>query len=112
MKEDNVDDDGREQGEGQGNVAVEQEENGRDDLEEKDHDEIVGDKEGPNEIFRRSGRRRRHGKEVEEAVQSEEEKDEAEQKMGDDSNNFHVTLLLFGLKHIEINIIYVKLNLE
>src|SRR5437763_301073 len=51
VKADNVHEDGREQGEGQGNVAVEQEENGRDDFEDKDPDEIVGDKEAPNATF-------------------------------------------------------------
>jgi len=49
------------------------------------------DKERPDELAGRSGRRSR-GNEVEEAVQSEDEKDQAEKETGDDSGCFHVRL--------------------
>jgi hypothetical protein len=52
----------------------------------------MGDKERPDELASRSGRRRA-GNEVEEAVQSEDEKDESEKKTGDDSNDFHVNFV-------------------
>jgi hypothetical protein len=52
----------------------------------------MGDKERPDELASRSGRRRA-GNEVEEAVQSEDEKDESEKETGDDSNNFHVSFV-------------------
>ena len=41
-------------------------------------------------ISRRRGGR---GNEVEEAVQSEDEKDEAKKETGDDSNDFHVSVV-------------------
>ncbi len=64
----------------------------------------MGDKESPDELARRSGGRRA-GNEVEEAVQSEDEKDEAKKKTSDDSNDFHISLFLIDLKYIDINII-------
>jgi hypothetical protein len=67
----------------------------------------MGDKERPDELTSRSGRRRT-GNEVEEAVQSEDEKDEAKKKTGDDSYYFHVSFFLLELKYIDINIIVVK----
>jgi hypothetical protein len=64
----------------------------------------VGNKERPDELASRSGRRRT-GNEVEEAVQSEDEKDESKKKTSDDSNDFHISLFLIDLKYIDINII-------
>jgi hypothetical protein len=51
----------------------------------------MGDKERPDELAGRSGRRRA-GNEVEEAVQSKDQKDEAKKETSDDSNDFHVSL--------------------
>jgi hypothetical protein len=62
-------------------------------LEQKYDDQIVGDKERPHELTADSGRRR-HGDEVEEAVQSEDEKDEAKKETGDDSSDFHVSIVV------------------
>jgi hypothetical protein len=67
----------------------------------------MGDKERPDELTGRSGRWRA-GNEVEEAIQSEDEKDESKKETGDDSNDFHVSLLLLDLKYIDINIFVVK----
>ena len=50
----------------------------------------MGDKERPDELAGRSGGRRA-GNEVEEAVQSEDEKDESEKETSDDRSNFHVS---------------------
>jgi hypothetical protein len=50
----------------------------------------MGDKERADKLASRSGRRRA-GNEVEEAVQSEDEKDESKKETSDDSNNFHVS---------------------
>jgi hypothetical protein len=52
----------------------------------------MGNKERPDELASRSGRRRA-GNEVEEAVQSEDEKDESKKKTGDDSDDFHVSFV-------------------
>ena len=71
-------------------VAVDQEQDRRNDLEQEYRDQIMGDKERPDELTRRSGGRRA-GNEVEEAVQSQDEKDEAKKATSDDSNNFHVS---------------------
>src|SRR6266403_1410054 len=70
VNEQNVDNDRSEQRQRERDVAINQEQNGRDDLEQKYDDEIVGDKERSDELANRSGKRRA-GDEVEEAVQSE-----------------------------------------
>jgi hypothetical protein len=49
----------------------------------------MGNKERPDKLASRSGGRRA-GDEVEEAIQSEDEKDESKKKTSDDSNNFHI----------------------
>ena len=89
VNEQNVDDDGSEQRQREWDIAINQEKDRRNDLEQKYRDQIMGDKEGPDELASRSGGRRA-GNEVEEAVQSEDEKDEAKEKTGDDSSDFHV----------------------
>jgi hypothetical protein len=92
VKEQNVDDDRSEQGEGERDVAIDQEQDRRDDLEQKYHDQIIGDKERSHELASGSGRHGA-GKEVEEAVQSEGEKDESKKETGDDNSDFHVSLV-------------------
>jgi hypothetical protein len=67
----------------------------------------MGNEERPDELTGRSGGRRA-GNEVEEAIQSEDEKYESKKEMGDDSNDFHVSLFLLELKYIDINIFVVK----
>src|ERR1700693_4482457 len=49
---------------------------------------------------------------MEEAVQSEDEKNQAEEKTGDDSNDFHVKICLLDIKYIDINIYVVKANIN
>ena len=58
----------------------------------------MGDKERPDELAGRSGGRRA-GNEVEEAIQSKDEKDESEKETSNDSNNFHVgsCCLIYGI---------------
>ena len=107
VNEQNIYDDRSEQRQREWNVAINQEQDRRNDLEQKYRNQIMGDKERPDELTSRSGRRRT-GNEVEEAVQSEDEKDEAKKKTGDDSYYFHVSLFLLELKYIDINIIVVK----
>src|SRR5438128_12682641 len=90
VNEQNVDDDRSEQRQPERDVAINQEQDRRNDLEQKYRDQIMGDKECPDELASRSGRRRR-GNEVKEAVQSEDEKGESEKETGDDSDNFHIS---------------------
>jgi hypothetical protein len=104
VNEQNVDDDGSEQRQREWDVAINQEQGRRNDLEQKYRNQIVGNEERPDELASRSGRRRT-GNEVEEAVQSEDEKDESKKKTSDDSNDFHISLFLIDLKYIDINII-------
>jgi hypothetical protein len=52
----------------------------------------MGNKERPYELASRSGRRRA-GNEVEEAVQSEDQKDESEKETSDDSSDFHINFV-------------------
>jgi hypothetical protein len=92
VNEQDVDDDRSEQGKREWDVSINQEQDRRNNLEQKYRDQIMGDKERPDELASRSGRRRT-GNEVEEAIQSKDEKDESKKKTGDDSNNFHVSWL-------------------
>jgi hypothetical protein len=52
----------------------------------------MGDKERPHKLTGRSGWRS-CGNEVEEAVQSEDEKDQSKKKTSDDSSDFHVRFI-------------------
>jgi hypothetical protein len=91
VNEQDIYDDRREQRQREWDVAINQEQDRRNDLEQKYRDQIMRDKERPDELASRSGRRR-IGNEVKEAVQPEDEKDEAKKKTGDDSYYFHVSL--------------------
>ena len=92
MNEQNVDDDRSEQRQREWDVAIDQEQDRRNDLEQKYRDQIMGDKERSNKLPGRSGRRRA-GNEVEEAVQSEDKKDKAEQETDNDNGCFHVKII-------------------
>jgi hypothetical protein len=91
VKEQNINDDRSEQGQGEGDVAIDQEQDRGNELEQKYDDQIVGDKERPDELAGGSGWHGR-GNEVKEAVQSENEKDEAKKETGDDRSDFHVSI--------------------
>jgi len=104
VNEQNVNDDRSEQRQREWDIAINQEQDRRNDLEQKNWDQIMGNKERPDELAGRSGGRRA-GNEVEETVQSEDEKDESKKKTSDDSSDFHVSLFLIGSKYIDINII-------
>jgi len=92
VNEQNVDNDRSEQRQRERDVAINQEQDRRNDLEQKYRDQIMGDKERPDELASRSGWRR-GGNEVKEAVQSKREKDQAEKETGDDSGCFHVKIV-------------------
>jgi hypothetical protein len=109
VDEQNVDDDRSEQRQREWDVAINQEQDRRNDLEQKYRDQIMGDKERPDELTSRSGRRRA-GNEVEEAVQSEDEKDESEKETGDDNGDFHVSFRLFDTHYIDINTVCVNIK--
>src|SRR5437016_3411102 len=92
VNEQNVDDDRSEQGQREWDVAIDQEQDRRNDLEQKYRDQIMGDKERPDELAGGSGRRR-GGNEVKEAVQSEGQKDQTEKETGNDNGCFHVMII-------------------
>jgi hypothetical protein len=92
VNEQNVNDDRREERQRERDVAINQEKNRRNDLEQKYRDQIMGDKERPDELASRSGRGRA-GNEVEEAIQSKDQKDEAKKETGDDSGDFHINFI-------------------
>ena len=48
---------------------------------------------------------------MEEAVQSEDEKDEAKKETGDDSSDFHVSVVCLISKYIDINIILCQVKI-
>src|SRR5213080_1999251 len=75
VNEQNVDDDRSEQRQRERDVAINQEQDRRNDLEQKYRDQIMRDKERPDELASRP-RQRRAGNEVKKAVQSEDKKDE------------------------------------
>ncbi len=62
MKEQNVDDDRSEQGEGERDVAIDHEQGRRNQLEQNYHDQIIGDKERSHELPGGSGRKREAGR--------------------------------------------------
>jgi len=110
VNEQNVDDDRSEQRQREWDVAINQEQDRRNDLEQKYRDQIMGDKERPDELASRSGRRRA-GNEVEEAVQSEDEKNQAKEKTSDDSNDFHISYFcLIDIQYIDINTMCVNIK--
>ena len=90
VNEQNVDDDRSEQRQREWDVPIDQEQDRRNDLEQKYRDQVMGNEKRADELAGGSGGRRA-GNEVEEAVQSEDEKDEAEKETGDDSSYFHVS---------------------
>src|SRR6266550_2630639 len=92
VNEQDVDNDRSEQGQREWDVAINQEQDRRNDLEQKYRDQIMGDKEGPDELAGGSGRRR-GGNEVKEAVQSERQKDQTEKETGNDNSCFHVKII-------------------
>src|SRR6266850_375009 len=92
VNEQNVDDDRSEQRQCEWNVAIDQEQDRRNNLEQKYRDQIMRDKERPDELAGRSGRRRA-GNEVEEAVESEDQEDETKKETGDDRSNFHGNII-------------------
>jgi hypothetical protein len=89
VNEQNVDDDRSEQRQREGDVAINQEEDRRNDLEQKYRDQIMREKERPDELASRP-RWRRAGNEVKEAVQSKREKDEAKKETGNDNGDVHI----------------------
>ena len=89
VNEQNVDDDRSEQRQRERDVAINQEQDRRNDLEQKYRDQIMRDKERPDELASRP-RRRRAGNEVKKAVQSEGKKDEAKKETGNDNGDVHV----------------------
>src|SRR5439155_22527684 len=106
VNEQNVNDDRSEQRQPERDVAINQEQDRRNDLEQKYRDQIMGDKECPDELAGCSGRWGA-GNEVEEAIQSEDEKNESKKETGDDSNNFQVSIVCL-IHYIDINTICVK----
>jgi len=92
VNEQDVDDDRSEQGQREWDVAIDQEQDRRNDLEQKYRDQIMGHKESPDELAGCSGRRR-SGNEVKEAVQAKDEKDEAKKETGNDNGYFHVKII-------------------
>ena len=90
MKQQNVHNDGSKQRERERNVPIDQEQDCRDELEQKDDDQIIGRDERSDELTSRSGRQLA-ANEVKEPVQSKDEKDEAEKITGDESSDFHVS---------------------
>src|SRR5438105_9130830 len=89
VNEQNVDDDRSEQRQREGDVAINQEQDRRNDLEQKYRDQIMRDKERPDELASRP-RRWRAGNEVKEAVQSKREKDEAKKETGNANSDVHI----------------------
>ena len=84
-----VDDHAGQNGECERNVSVDEEQDGRCDLEEADGDVVVGGGEGSGEVGHGAGRHGRRGNEMEEHVRTEDEKDDAHEVTGDGGSNLH-----------------------
>src|SRR5438132_13361919 len=89
VNEQNVNDDRSEQRQRERDVAINQEQDRRNDLEQKYRDQIMRDKERPDELASRP-RQRRAGNEVKKAVQAEDKKDEAKKETGNANSDVHV----------------------
>ena len=85
----NVDDHSSQNSERERNVAIDEKQDGRSDLEETDGDVVVGDGKSSGEVRHGAGRHGRRGNEVEEHVRSEDKEDDAHQITSDRSCNFH-----------------------
>jgi hypothetical protein len=107
VNEQNVDDDRSEQRQREWDVSIDQEQDRRNDLKQKYRDQIMGNEERPDKLASCSGGRRA-GNEVQEAIQSEDEKDKSKKKTSDDSSDFHLSLFLLEVEYIDINIFVVK----
>src|SRR6266481_6343558 len=92
VNEQNIDDDRSKQSQREWDVAIDQEQDRRNDLEQKYRDQIMGDKERPDELAGGSGRWR-GGNKVKEAVQSKRQKDQTEKETGNDNGCFHVKII-------------------
>jgi hypothetical protein len=92
VNEQNVNDDRCEERQRERDVAINQEQDRRNALEQKYRDQVMGDKERPDELASRSGRRRT-GNEVEETIQSKDEKDQAKKETSDESSDFHINFI-------------------
>src|SRR5262249_15561785 len=91
VKEQNIANDGREDDEGEGDIAIDQEQNGAEQLEGEYNDQIMREEESAHELGGHAGEGR-HLEEVEESVQTEDEKDEAKKETGDKSGYFHMVI--------------------
>jgi len=84
-----VDDHSCEDRERERDVAIDEEEDGRNDLEESDGEVVVRNGKGSGEVCHGTGRHGRRGDEVEEHVGAEDEEDDAHQIAGDRRCDFH-----------------------
>lgn len=86
-----IDDDARQDGQSQGDVAIDEQQETSSDLEEADGQIVVGDRESSIEIRQRSWRNGWGGKEVKQHVRSKEGEDDSEQVTGNCCCDFHGT---------------------
>src|SRR2546425_5379887 len=98
-----VDEDRPQQGERKRHVLVDEKQNRRNDLDQKDHDQVVGSEKRPKELAGEA-RGRGHGKEVQEPVQTENQEDEPQQQPGDKGCDFHRRTPFIDAQYLDINI--------
>ena len=103
MKEQNVDDNRSEQRQRERDVAIDQEQDRRNELEQKYDDQIVGDKERPDELASRSGRRRSAGMKWRKPFSPKTRKMKPRRKRAMTAMIF-ILVLWFDIQYIDINI--------
>jgi hypothetical protein len=62
-------------------------------LEHGDDVKIVAQEKGLREVSKQSGRRRRHGNEMQEDVRTEDNENESEKNPGNNRGNFHARIV-------------------
>jgi len=84
-----VDDHPRQNRQRQRDIAIDEQQDSRSDLEESNGDVIVGYGKSSCEVGERARGNRRRGQEVKEHIRSKEDKNHAQQVAGDGSGNLH-----------------------
>src|SRR5580692_13007081 len=89
MSQVNIDNDRRQQRQGQRDVAVDEQQNAGHNLEDADEVDVMGDEERTGELGHGPRWHRRRWHELKVDVQAEDYEDEAQQQPGDERDNLH-----------------------
>ena len=89
MEEDDVDDDGPEDGESERDEAADEEKESADDLAGCNGVDVAAGKEGVQKFANEALGQGRHGEEAQEAIRANDDEDKPKQNPNDDGEDFH-----------------------